>query len=163
MSNSTIKAERGAAIILEVFSLAFAAGSLKLKIGQMSNPGSGFMPLVVGISLIFCSTVYLLKVFRCPHEPSREGEKSGDSLGKHFVPMAIAGCSLVYPLLLAYLDFLIATFLLVWLILIILKYKKALVSFCIALVMTVATFLLFAKGLGVVLPSGDLEQRILGF
>ena len=64
------------------------------------------------------------------------------------------------PLLLSRLKFLPATFLIVCVMFQALRYRRAVGSALIAAGVTLATFLIFTKILGVVFPSGTLEHYV---
>jgi putative tricarboxylic transport membrane protein len=151
------------AICLFIFSLVYAVGSLKLKIGQLSNPGSGLMPLLIGILLLLCSFIYLLMAL--VHNRPQNGKKdhSEETSKSHIIPLAIAGLILIYPFILIYLGFLISTFLILWPMFVLLRFKNAYVSLLATALMVAATYLLFSVGLGVSLPSGPLEELIMTF
>jgi hypothetical protein len=154
------RGEKVAAVALWTFSLIYFFSSLRLKLGRMANPGSGFMPLLVGICLLLCATIYLAQVFRAGRE--RTGAASPPANGRNYwVPMGIGACVVVYPFLLGALDFLLATFLVVAPILVILKFKNLAVSLLTAALITVLAYFIFARVLGVVLPNGILEQFLL--
>ena len=70
----------------------------------------------------------------------------------------MAGAILVYPLLLYYLNFILATFAVVYFMLIVLKYKGPVWDFFIALGLVIFSFMVFAMGLGVSLSVGPIEE-----
>jgi putative tricarboxylic transport membrane protein len=156
-----IKHERIAATLLLVFSVLYTCGSLRLKLGQISNPGSGFVPLIVGLLLIGLTGAYVTRAFTMRDKGEKREDDTSRSWSGHGVTLCIAALVIVYPFLLRYLDFLISTFVTVWLILILLKYKRIYISGAIAIVITVALFMLFSRALNVVLPSGEIEQFLL--
>jgi putative tricarboxylic transport membrane protein len=65
---------------------------------------------------------------------------------------------LAYPVLLNYLDFILATFAVVYLMLLVLGFKRPAWGFVVSLLIVVACFMVFAVGLGVTLPSGPIEE-----
>lgn len=65
---------------------------------------------------------------------------------------------MAYPFLLFHLNFILATFLVVYTMLWILKYKGPVWDSLIAISLAVMSFSVFALGLGVSLPSGPIEE-----
>jgi putative tricarboxylic transport membrane protein len=153
-----IKNERILAFAILIFSAVFVGGSLHLKVGDLSNPGSGMMPLIIGILLLVCSFFYLVRAFNMKSIDNPTGLKEKSN---HWIPFAIAGAVLIYSFILNWLNFLLATFLMVLTILRVLQYKNIFYSIVVALLMTLLTYLLFARVLGVSLPSGSLEYLLL--
>jgi putative tricarboxylic transport membrane protein len=157
----TRKAERIAAIALLVFSTAYTLSSLRLRMGRLSSPGPGLMPLLLGLTLTACALIYLFRqlgVRTGPGEPSSPAIHG--SRTDHRVPLGIVAAVTAYPFLLAWLGFLVATALVVFGILLLLRFKTPGWSFLVGIVMTLLCYLLFARVLGVVLPAGPLENLL---
>ncbi len=145
--------ERIVALLIVIFALVFVAASVALDVGTVAQPGPGFMPAAVGVALLVVAGLNLAARLR---EPAGEG-------GPRLTPAAagIAAATLVYPVLLRWLDYLTATFVVVSALLLIMRFKSAPAAVATALAVTLLSFVLFAKLLGVVLPSGFLEEFIL--
>jgi hypothetical protein len=146
--------ERVVALIIVIFALVFVAASVALDVGSLTEPGPGFMPAAVGAALLAVAVYNLAARFR---EPAA-------ACGGDVLPLAAAGvaaATLVYPLLLRGLNYLTATFLVLAALLLFLRFKSAPVAVATALAVTLASFVFFAKLLGVVLPTGFLEETIL--
>ena len=146
------------ALSLFGFSLLYFIGSLRLKAGTLKNPGPGLIPAMIGALLIICTGFYLFRVFR---EKSREEEKKGGESsqeGKNYrAILGILICTTVYPFILEPLKFILATFSSGFIMLFLLKPKKILPSFLLALALAVGAFLIFSRVFGVAMPSGPLE------
>ena len=157
----TRKAELVAASALLVFSVAYTLSSLGLRIGRISNPGPGLMPLLLGLALTTCAIVYLIRQFRIRSGggESSSAESSGGWTA-HRIPLSIVAAVAAYPFLLAWLGFLVATTMVVCAILLLLRFKTPSWSLLVGIVMTVLCYLLFARVLGVVLPPGPLEALL---
>jgi hypothetical protein len=148
--------ERIVALGLFVFSLIFLAGALALKVGTMAQPDAGFMPAAVGASLLVAAAYNLVQQFRQP-VAANQGKAGGLALA----PSGIAAATLVYPVLLSFLNYLTSTFLVLAALLLLLRFKSPLVGVLTALAAALASFVFFGKLLNVVLPSGALEDAIL--
>ncbi len=145
--------ERVVALLIVIFALVFVAASVALDVGTLLEPGPGFMPAAVGVALLAVAGVNLAARLRAP------AEDGGPSLTPAAV--GIAAATLAYPVLLRWLDYLTATFAVVAALLIVMRFRSAPVAVATALAVTLLSFVLFAKLLGVVLPSGFLEEFIL--
>ncbi len=155
---SSRRKERITACALLALSLLYSFGCLRLKIGALENPGAGLIPRVIGFLLLVFTAIYCYQVFR-----SQAGRKEAEKPEKasrtnYLASLGIAACVVAYPFLLRNLKFLLATFIVVFAMLLLLKYKRMLSSLLISSLITVASFLIFSRLLGVVLPGGTLEQ-----
>jgi putative tricarboxylic transport membrane protein len=155
---STQRKEKITALILFVFSLIYLYGCWRLKLGTMDNPGPGFIPTLVGFLLFLFTAAYLYRVFKGKRPEKGIAEKAAVQEPNYRVVVGILGSILIYPFLLGVLNFIIATLITMFLMLILLKYKNLAFSFFVALIITVVSFVVFARFLGVVLPSGILEE-----
>ena len=150
--------EKITAAALLGFSLFYFFGSLTLPWGNIRYPGPGFIPAVIGSLLLLCTAFYLIRVCGIKFP---EGKISAAAAGEEKNYRAIIGilaCTIVYPLILETLKFLVSTLTVAFVMLVLLKPQKPLFSFFFALGMAVASFLIFSRLLGVVLPSGFLEN-----
>ena len=150
--------EKITVLILLAISLLYFGGCWKLKLGSWSNPGPGFIPLIVGISLFVSCGIKFYQVYF----PKMNGGKplvGGKGEEKNY--WAVYGLLLsiiLYPILLGYLQFLITTTLVLFSLFILLKYKSPIFSLLLAVIIASASFFIFARFLGVALPSGPLEE-----
>ena len=147
--------ERIVALGFFLLALVFVAGSLPLKVGTPAQPGAGFMPAVVGVCLLATAAYNIFRQFRIP------AAGGGPASGARMTPWAIAAATFVYPVLLAHLHYLTATFLVMAAMLLLLRFKSPWVALLTALAGTVISFVFFGKLLSVVLPGGVLEDVIL--
>lgn len=147
--------ERVISIGILVFALVYLAGSISLSVGTVAQPGPGFMPAGIAFGLLMAAGINVYKAFRMGKEKTE-----GDSWLK-IEPMGIAVILFVYPIILRPLYFIIATFLVLFILLRLMKFKSLLVSFLTAIFATLISFYLFSNVLGVVLPSGAIEEIIL--
>jgi len=144
------------AVGLFCFTILYLMGGWELKLGTLRKPGPGLFPRLVGIGLLVSTGIYLWQVFRkeAGSEPSPEPVKPG-------IVVLLAGAILAYPLILYYLNFIPATFAVVYFMLIVLKFKGPVWDFFIALGLVIFSFLVFAMGLGVSLSVGPIEEIFL--
>lgn len=149
------------ALILFGFSLFYFISSLKLKLGTTRYPGPGFIPLAIGILLLLCTGIYLLRVFgKKPAAAKVDSLPAGS--GKNYLAIfGVLACTLIYPLVLENLKFLVSTTAAACGMLLFLKPQRVLFSLLLALGMAVASFLVFTRLLGVAFPIGALEQFML--
>ncbi len=148
------------AIVFLVLSLVYSFGCLHLKVGALDNPGAGLIPRIIGLLLLLFTGIHCFKVFR-------HGSKGADSSPKEERPnyaasLGIAASVVAYPFLLLQFKFLLATFAVVLVMLLLLRYRKWWASVVISAAVTVCSLLIFSRLLGVVLPSGWLEQMVFG-
>lgn len=141
------------AVSLFCFTILYLIGGWELKLGTLRKPGPGLFPRLVGIGLLVTTGIYLWQALRkeVESEPLPEPAKPG-------IVVMLAGAILVYPLLLYYLNFIPATFAVIYFILIVLKFKGPVWDFFIALGLVLFGFLVFAMGLGVSLSVGPIEE-----
>ncbi len=148
------------AVGLFCFSILYLAGGWALKMGTLKRPGPGLLPHMVGIGLFILTGVHLWKTFR---EPAESQTLSGPVNQKSVFGLVAA--LLAYPVLLYYLNFIMATFAVVYFMLLVLKFKGPVWDFVIALGMVVFSFVVFAMVLGVSLLNGPIEEfffRLIG-
>jgi putative tricarboxylic transport membrane protein len=149
--------EKLTGVILFALSLVYLLSCWKLKIGTVKNPGPGFIPVVIGILLLICTAAYLIRVFAArPGEKAAPQEIAGEKNYRAVVGI-IAG-TVIYPFILEPLKFIAATTALAFAMLLLLKPKKPVFSFLLALSLAVGCFLIFSRLLGMVLPSGFMED-----
>jgi hypothetical protein len=142
-------------------SVLYLLGCLHLQVGTVRKPGAGFLPTLVGVALLVSSGLYVFQIFR--RKPEERPEQPRDEPGSS--PWTVSGllvCTLLYPLVLKQLSFVAATFLVVWAMLLIMRYRSALFSLFLALLLSLCCFGVFALLLGVALPGGVVEQFLYG-
>jgi len=149
--------EKITAAILLVFSLLYFFKGLSLQVGVPKNPGPGFIPFIIGILLVSCTGFYIVRVFR-KGDLGGKGEKTSEDEKKNYVAiLGITACAVLFPLILETLKFLITTFVVSFFMFLALKPKKRAFALFLAAGLSVASFLIFSRLLGVALPMGFLE------
>lgn len=141
------------AISLFCFSILYLAGGWALKMGTLKKPGPGLLPRIVGIGLLVCTGVHLWQTFRKP----AESKTAIESVNPKSV-FGLVAALLAYPVLLYYLNFIMATFAMVYFMLLVLKFKGPVWDLIIALGLVVFSFVVFAMVLGVSVPNGPIEE-----
>jgi hypothetical protein len=140
-----------------ICSLIYIIFGLRLKMGTLKNMGPGFVPLVIGVLLLACTTTDLIRLFgKTPLK--EETNKATPIKDKNFrAVIGILVCTTAYPLILESLNFVFSTFIVGFAMLILLKPRSIIFSFLLSLGMAVGCFLIFTRLFGVALPSGPLE------
>ncbi len=148
--------ERIVSLGVLIFALVYLAGSISLKVGTLAQPGAGQFPAAIAFSLLAVAGFHAWRTFR------KTAEKEEGHSWTQLAPAGIGATLIVYPILLKTLSFMLSAFIVLFLLFRLLRFKTALASFFIALFVSVSAFILFAGLLGVVVPSGVMEQFILG-
>ena len=148
--------EKSVALGLFAISVLYAVGCLELKLGTLRQPGPGLFPSLIAAALLLSAGAYLYRVFK------NKGDESARSEGLSQKDLRTLGglsvCIFAYPAMLMGLDFIPATFLTVFGMLLILKFRSWPVSLLVALFTALVCFIVFAMLLGVALPSGAIEM-----
>jgi putative tricarboxylic transport membrane protein len=134
--------------LLLIVALGFVAASSDYSLGSLQKPGPGMVPRFFAVMLGICAIGVLLDHRRSGSEPMPSGAAAN-------TVVVIAVMTLLYPLALKWLGFLISTFVMVGGVGHALK-MSATRSMWLALVSVGASYILFALVLGVPLPDGVL-------
>lgn len=126
--------------------IAFAAGSVRLKIGVPTEPQAGFFPFIDGIVLIALSALFLFQVLR---------GRAGDSpaFGKVGGPAIVVLALILYVAALETLGYVITTAILSAVVMRVMETKPGTLVL-VSLILSVVSYLLFDRLLGVTLPPG---------
>jgi hypothetical protein len=147
--------ERIVSLGILLFAMVYTAGAIVLKVGTLAQPGAGQFPAAIAVSLLAISGFHAWRTFRMTSE-KEEGRR-----WTQLAPVGIAAALVVYPILLKTVNFLTSTFLVLFVLFRLLRFRTTTASFLTALVMTILSFIIFTGLLGVVLPAGVMEQFIL--
>ena len=138
-------------LFLFLLGIGAIIGAIRLHVGSLTEPQPGFFPFLGGISLIVLSSIIFLKG-RLGH--SRKKVAFGE-VGR---PALLLAVMIVLVAVLDRLGYVIGTFIASGLILRILNVKSwrvlILTSFC----LSIGTYILFDKLLGIELPVGILAR-----
>ncbi|MGX2993520.1 tripartite tricarboxylate transporter TctB family protein [Streptomyces sp. JNUCC 64] len=123
-----------------------------------SGVGAGFMPKVVGVLLIGLSVALGVQVARGQRGTADEGEGDVDVRSTHWVPFAVcAGAVLIFIVGVESLGYVIVSSVAFWLTAWAFGARAHLKSAAIAVVLSLAVYLIFTHALGIELPAGILE------
>ena len=146
------------AAILLIFSLFYFFKGWSLQMGVPKNPGPGFIPVIIGILLVSCAGFYMVRVFR-KADLEGKGKRTSEGEKKNYAAiLGITACAILFPLVLETLKFLMTTFVVSFFMFLVLKPKKRAFALFLAAGMSVSSFLIFSRLLGVALPMGFLEN-----
>ena len=141
-------------IILLALTIATLIETRKLPIGSLSSPQVGFFPLVLAIILGILSLVFLGKTIKSKDEGKAPPWVTGGGLR----PLILTtGVLFLYGFFFEPLGYLISTLLLIGFLVGAFGTKKWWVVITVALISTVASYLLFDTLLKASLPKGLLE------
>ena len=131
------------------------AGSLQLHVGNLSEPGPGFLPMVTGGLFWLVTLVHLGQLVR---KPAEEAASEDVWKGIHWQRGAVVVGGLVfYAFTVEFLGYLVATFLLMVVMFSLYdrrRWKMAIVS---SLAVIAVTYVVFCLWLNVQFPAGILE------
>lgn len=154
------RAQVAAAVALAGFAAFYFLSALSLSQGTPARPGPGLVPLVIGSLLLLCTAGHLVATLaRLRLGPG--GAAAGWAGRNRRAVAGILASTVVYPLILEPLKFVVATAGVAFVMLALLSPGRLVVSLVLALGMTLAAFAVFARLLGVALPSGPLENALL--
>jgi len=121
-----------------------------LHLGTPTQPEPGFFPFICGISLIVLSVVLLLYAWL--------GRSTGmQSFGELWRPGILIMGLFVYSLILDFIGYVVATIMLSTVVLFVMEVKTVWKIGAISLVLSIASYILFDRLLGITLPQGILE------
>ena len=145
---------------LSLMILAIFTGviSIQLGVGGLDLMGSGFMPLLASILLFVLSLIDFISSL----VKGRTGkkDKKGPTLGELTKPAMLIGALIVYAYFLGSVGFPIMTFLLVYVLFVVMQPKKWRLDLFYAALVSAVTFLFFDVALKVRLPAGILINMI---
>lgn len=135
------------------FSMAAVAGSLRIGVGQLNNPGMGFMPLGASGTLAILSLVLFLKALLRKEDKAHEPLFAGKAWKRAVFVLIVL---FLYARVMPSAGYLVTTFigmaLLFW---VLEKKRPGMVLLC-AFVSTLVTHLVFSKWLNCQFPAGFL-------
>ncbi len=140
-----------AGLILILIGAGVIVGALKLRVGSATEPQPGFFPFVGGVLLLVLSSVLLVQALRGRGIGSR-------AFGELRRPAILIAAMVVYVIILEGVGYVIATIILSAVILRILETKSWWALAVVSLVLSIGSYLLFDRLLGVTLPSGILRS-----
>ena len=133
----------------------FTFESLKLGLGNIHRPGPGFLPFYVGILLSLVVLFSMIgNLFVPKGKKGRDGEKSSD--GSILGVVTVVFALLAYVVILAWVGYLISTFLLLIFLFRAGGFRKWAPILTVAFVTLSASYLFFSSWLNIRFPKGFL-------
>ncbi len=137
--------------ILCVLGVGAAFGSIALRIGSPTEPQPGFFPLVGSLLLLVFSAVIVL-------QGCLGAERKRTPGGNVWRPLPLAAVLIVVAPAMDLLGYVVSTFIISTFVLTIMGVKSWRVTVITGLCLSVGTYLLFDKLLGIELPVGILSR-----
>jgi putative tricarboxylic transport membrane protein len=134
----------------------FAVGSRKYGIGSLDEPGPGFFPLIGGGLLSLAALIHLVQLMRKPEGGARESGLWGEAHWGRSITV-VAGLTL-YAFTVDLLGFIIATFLLMFILFSLYDRTKYIFAIFGSLSVITITYCVFSIWLKVQFPAGILRR-----
>jgi putative tricarboxylic transport membrane protein len=145
-------ASAGSLALVSIYALV---ESTHLNVGTITRPGPGFFPCVLAGALVLTSLALLVRAWRgcSPPAPAPSAE-DGDAIRRPWVLVATVAALAVYIAMFERMGFILATVaLLAFLFGTLARYRWP-IAIAVAVVVTLASYLVFNTGLQVRLPTG---------
>ena len=155
LTGDLMRKDKSVALGLFMISILYSIGCMELKLGTLRKPGPGLFPSLIAAALLFSTSAHLYKVFSKREEKSDRPEDGARLNLRAWAGLSI--CVFAYPVLMMFLDFVLSTFVTVFAMLLILRFRTWPVCLFVSLFTAVVFFVVFAMLLGVALPSGGIE------
>ena len=140
-------------MILVLIGAGVIVGALKLRLGSATEPEPGFFPFVGGVLLLVLSSILLVQAFRGQGLANK-------AFGELRRPIILIVAMVIYVAILEEIGFVLATVMLSAMVLRILDTKSWWVLVAASLVLSVGSYVLFDRLLGVTLPGGVLTRLL---
>lgn len=138
------------------FGIVIIIYSLKIDLGEMHNPGPGFMPLFTGIVITVLCIVYSVRSIWTKDELYMKEESPWPRENRRIL-IGVMGALFLYVFLLPILGYIIATFLLVFFLLWVIEPKRWFITIIQAALFVLGVHVIFAKWLMIQFPKGLLQ------
>lgn len=135
-----------------VVGLAFCIASVSLGLGELHQPGPGFLPFLVGAALLFLSSIISLQALRRKRVAS--GGTISCGIGKYRKSGLILLALVLYNLVLSFLGFSVTTFLFVVFLMKVVETQRWTRTIVTALCSAVGFYFVFQSWLMLDLPTG---------
>ncbi|MBP1715960.1 MAG: Tripartite tricarboxylate transporter TctB family [Deltaproteobacteria bacterium] len=148
------------ALVVIAGTLIYLAEAWKLPFGNARNPDIGFLPILIGFTVIGISLIMIGVEFFRPAVLKKEtdlfdDDEKGESTGLR-KPLILGAAILVYPPAFVHLGFIPSSILLLGLSLRLMEYRGWLGSLIVAALITFSAYFLFGHWLHVNFPKGIL-------
>ena len=143
------RADRVSSLVLVVFALLAVNEARKLRLGTLTSPGPGFVPLCLAVALTLVALLLLWHALREPATAAPPAEP-----GERWKPVASLVALAAYTFALEPLGFVLATAALLFFFFRVLDGQRLWMALASAVVVSVLSYLIFARALHVRLPEG---------
>jgi len=141
-------------LFLLTLSIAICIGSLQLKVGTFTSPGSGFFPLFTGLMLGIFSILILIEAVKLKKEDISFWMPNANKSGIYLTFLLI----FLYALLLEWLGFIATSLLFFFLISRLVFYLRWVTSSLFAIITSFGIYFIFTILLRAPLPKGIIER-----
>ncbi|MCX8023194.1 MAG: tripartite tricarboxylate transporter TctB family protein [Syntrophorhabdaceae bacterium] len=157
------KSDRWSALFWLLFSIFIAYESFKMGLGQVNQPGPGFLFFWTSIFIAILSLIVMAKTFgrKSSKDTKEKGKAEGTSNWTKLISVLIA--LFLYAFFMERLGFIIVTFLLFLFLLGFIERKRWWYALLLSVLVAVLSYLLFETGLKSQLPKGILESLMYKF
>jgi putative tricarboxylic transport membrane protein len=138
-------------LILILVGMGAMIEAIRLQVGTPTDPQPGFFPLLSGAFIFLCSAIILVKGWL------GRGDR-GAKFGEVRRPALVVGVLIIFVALLESLGYPIASLIIVALVLRIMGIRSWPVLLITSFAMSIGTFMLFDRLLGIDLPAGILSR-----
>ena len=142
-------ADRVSSFVLVVFALVAVNEARRLRLGSLSSPGPGFVPLCLAGALALVGMILLWRALGEPESPAPAAEPG--ARWKSVVSLLALG---VYTFALEPVGFVLATAALLFFFFRVLDGQRWWIALASAVAVSVLSYLVFARALSVRLPEG---------
>ena len=150
------RARQISSLFLMILAVFTGVISVQLGVGGLDLMGSGFMPLLASLLLFTLSLIDLIS--NLVKGRTGKKDKKGPTLGELTKPAVLVGALIAYVYFLKVVGFPIMTFLLVYVLFVMMQPKKWRLDLFYAALVSAVTFLFFDVVLKVRLPAGILRN-----
>ncbi len=151
---SKISANAKGALLIGILAIVYLIDGRELSFGSAGMPGEGFVPALMGFGLLLCCLLLFLKETIFAGKGGNGGMAEEEEEKDTRRPLLLMVVLLLYPLLLPYLGFMLATIGLLLGCFRIFAFRNWLWSAGAAVVFTLITYVVFEKWLDVLFPKG---------
>jgi putative tricarboxylic transport membrane protein len=142
-------ADRASSLVLVVFALVAVNEARKLRLGSLSSPGPGFVPLCLAVALALVGLLLLWRALREPESPAPPAAP-----GARWKSVVSLAALVAYTFALEPLGFVLATAALLFFFFRVLDGQRWWVALAGSIAVSMLSYLIFARVLHVRLPEG---------
>ncbi len=143
-----------ASILLILLGMGVIIESIRLKVGTPLMPQPGFFPLLGGLFLVGLSMVLLVRAWRGSGDASQQPREAFGELRR---PMILVACLAVYAAVMEPVGYILPTVFIAVVVLRVLGVTSWKVVGLASLGLSIGTYVLFGRLLGIDLPAGILS------